>query len=362
VSTTTILVAEQKSYKVALINIVFSYGILTFIISATSSNELLFDITRVSIVGSILATFLAFVDPVNRIAKWMMPKMFGTPDSVTWTLDAMNQMSLLKKGKVDLTPSTDRIQQWAKNSYYSPYLSGFRVKIVSETYFGIGLIIIGVGSFLPVQVAFASTLIRTLLIASAIVIFISLLFHYLELIEKAHIVAVFEMMITFGIPFENFEGCKSLLRTENWSEARSWILRELGLPLAPWHWITLEPKYGEMTNKIIELEKLFGHLEADETEKIRSKLRLLSADLTSIAYSVAEKVGVEKDQKGLLELATTFLDKGIIPRPLYEGIKILEELIQQTHSDEGLLHGRHLLMLGPEMKEELRKVAEKKPT
>jgi len=361
-STATILVTEKKNRKVALISIAFSYGLLGLIVSATPSDEILFDLTRISISGSLLATFLGLTDPVNRLAKWVMPKMFGTPDSVTWTLDTMMKMPTLMKEKVDLTPSTERIKEWAKNSYYSPYLSGFRFRIVSEVYFGIGLLIIAAGSFLPVQMAFASTLIRSLLIPLAVITFVSLGFHFLELIEKAHIVAVFEMMITFGIPLKDFGGLRGLLMTGNWSEARSWMLRELHLPLAPWHWITLEPRYGKVLLKLRELEDTWGYLREEETEtkKMRLNLTKLSGDLKSIASIIAEKIGVKKDEKDLLELTTIFFEKGMISKPLHEGIQILEQLRRGGHSDEALhVIGRPLLIMGQKMKEELRKVAEK---
>lgn len=363
-STTTILVAEKKDRKVPLISVTFSYALIALIVS-TTPNEFLLDLAWISIGGGLLATFLTLVDPVNRFVKWLMPKLFGTPDSVSWALDAMHKMaSLIKEKGVDLTPSTERIQQWAKDSYYSPYLSGIRAKIVSETYFGVGLVILAVGPFLPSLtelIIVDSLYTRILFIIAAIVIFVSLFFHFLELIEKAHIVAVFEMMITFGIKLTQFELCKNLLKAGNWSETRSWILRQLDLPFAPWHWITIEPKYGKMLDKIRELAKLWGLDRAETNEqKIRKELTKLSSDLKRIAYRTAEKIGVKKDEKELLELATDFFEKGIISRPFYEVIQILEQTKDWTISDRALLViVRDLLLMGPRMKEELTKIAEK---
>lgn len=356
---TTALIAEKSDRRIYLISLTFSYGLSGLIVTA-SPIEPLIDLATIGIVGGLLSAFLSLFDPVNRLAKLLMPKAFGTHDSVAWTLDAMQKMPTFMKEKVDLTPSTERIKQWAKNSYFSPYLSGIRAKIVAEVYFGVGLAITAFGSFPFIQVSFIGAYLKTLLLIATIAIIFSSINDFLELISRAHIVAVFEMMITFGIPFQNIEGLREMLKSGNWSEARAWMLRTLGLPRAPWHWKTIEPKYGRMVRKLVELEKSLGISYSDKNLIIdtQSKLEAFSNNMRLVAYDIAEKKGFEKDEKTLMELAVTFHEKNILSRTLFDGIEILEQIVHSDESHEALrLVGKQLLLIAPKMIIELKKIA-----
>lgn len=359
-SATAALVVEKSDRRSPLISITFSYGLLSLIVSAKPSDPFL-DLAKIGIFGGLLSAFLSLVDPVNRLAAWLMPRMFGTHDSVSWTLDAMGRMPALMRQKVDIAPSTERIALWARNSYYSPYLSNSRTKIVAETYFGVGLIVVAIGSFLQIQGIFRELYLTVVCLAAASAILFSSFFHFLELISRAHIVAIFEMMITFGVPLSNFEGLKSLLASGNWSEARSWILRELGLPWAPWHWITVEPKYSRLIAEIDNLSQSWGVIKVEETMNARQIMNDFSANLRSIANEVAEKNGVKSEGKTMLELATIFFERGIINARLYRGIEIIEQILLAEPSDEVLrLVGNRLLLIMPKMEEELRQIAQEK--
>ena len=219
---TTTVFAEKKSRKAALITITFSYGLVGFIVSATTSNEIIFDLTKIGIVGGLLAAFLGFTDPVNKLARFLISRM-RPPRSLRWVFEAFTRIE---------SRSTSQIrriffQEWVRGSYYSPYLADNRDKIVSEAYFFIGLVIIAAGPFFPFPIVPVSTYIGILILCASIAIIASLFFHCLELMEKACIVVLFEAMIQFGLPLDNLEGLRSLLTTGNWSEACSWMQKEL---------------------------------------------------------------------------------------------------------------------------------------
>ena len=356
--TAPILASEQRDTKAPLINILFGYSLVSIILS-TTSNDLLNSALRVAVFGSILASFLGFADPINKVANWRMTRTFDTDDSVRWTLDAMAKMPSLMPKKIDLTPSTKRIGQWAKDSYYSPYLSTSRAKVVSEIYFACSLVATSI--ILLIHPFFEQTInimsIALCLFGTGLILWCAFS-DYLNLVSRAHIVAIFEMMITFGITMQNFQDLKRLLKAGNWSEARSWILRELQLPIAPWHWLPSEPRYRIISDMINGLASHWNVQLTSDSDDISIKLERTTKQLISILMEMAEKLKIRgNENKAPLRLAEIYYQRGIISSSMRDGIQILLELTAGDASIELLqLVGKPLSLIAPRMETELRNV------